>query len=217
MFIHSLERDDFFNMYAQYYFMDYAVLYIFFTQKWASLYSSFWIRFSSPQASGKETTLLSLPTLSTYQLIMLHNNISVINATPLVTRRPFPLWLMRKNLCQLLAVMYLTSAPQQQLDDFCNGALTELLFHIFSQLPISGSLLMDWSSSLRWNSFECSTSAVPFSFKVKGALNESSMLETAVRPQEFYSIHRLYTLCAIGIRVIVLSILIPVRAIFVAP
>ena len=43
------------------------------------------------------------------------------------------------------------------------------------------------------------------------------MLETAVRPQEFYSIHRLYTLCVIGIRVIVLSILIPVRAIFVAP
>ena len=102
----------------------------FFTQKWASLYSSFWIRFSSPQASGKETTLLSLPTLSTYQPIMLHNNISVINDTPVVTRRPFPLWLVRKNLCKLLAVMYLTSAPQQQLDDFCNGALTELLFHI---------------------------------------------------------------------------------------
>ena len=94
MFIHSLERDDFFIMYTQYYFIDYAVSYIFFTQKWASLYSSFWIRFSSPQASGKETTLLSLPTLSTYQLIMLHNNISVINATPVVTRRPFPLWLV---------------------------------------------------------------------------------------------------------------------------
>ena len=38
-----------------------------------------------------------------------------------------------------------------------------------------------------------------------------------VRPQVFYSIHRLYTLCVIGIRVIVLSILIPVLAIFVAP
>ena len=64
---------------------------------------------------------------------MLHNNISVINATPVVTQRPFPRWLVRKNLCQLLAVMYLTSAPQQQLDDFCNGALTELLFHILSR------------------------------------------------------------------------------------
>ena len=74
--------------------------------------------------------MLSLSALSTFKLIMLHNNISVINATPVVTPRSFPLRLVRKNVCRLLAVMYLTSAPQQQLDDFCNGALTELLFHI---------------------------------------------------------------------------------------
>ena len=43
------------------------------------------------------------------------------------------------------------------------------------------------------------------------------MLETAVRPQEFYSIHSLYALCVIGIRVSVLSILNMVPAIFVAP
>ena len=92
------------------------------------------------------------------------------------------MWLVRKNLCQLLAVMYVTLAPQQQLDNYCNGALTEIAISHAPATPnqwftfIGLVILITMELLLVFNF--CSTNFLQSQRALK-------MLETAVRPQEF--------------------------------
>ena len=88
--------------------------------------------------------------------------------------------------------MYLTSASQSQLDDFCNGALMNSHTLRSSQLvhwQLIGHPHFDGLSLKLMKS--CSTNCL----KVKGALNESSMLETAVCTQEYCSVIAYILVC----------------------
>ena len=86
--------------------------------------------------------------------------------------------------------MYLTSATQSQLDKICYKAY-QLVSHTLriSQTFVRFQLIghPHYDGFVSGSGQLCSTN-LP---KVKGALNESSMLETAVCPQEFYSIFSL--------------------------
>ena len=115
-----------------------------------------------------------------------------------MTRRSFiQLTRAKKTLLALMFDMYLTSASQSQLDNLYNRAL--MTSHTLRSSHIS-SLAADWPSSLRWfvSKRDQILHAVPIFFKVKGALNESSMLKTAVCPQEYFSVIA-YILVCIGI------------------
>ena len=58
--------------------------------------------------------------------------------------------------------------------------------HVLLATPNQVSLSMDWLSSLRWNSFgSVKFVAVPIFSQGQRGADESLMLETAVRPQEF--------------------------------
>ena len=60
-------------------------------------------------------------------------------------------------------------------------------FHELFATPNQVSLSMDWLSSLRWNSVgSVKFVAVPIFSQGQRGADESLMLETAVRPQEFF-------------------------------
>ena len=97
--------------------------------------SSFWIRYTSPQASGKEAVLLNLSVHQPNPFLVLQSTSNHLHAfgdtMTLLSGR------VRKNLCQLRFDKYLTLAPHLQLDNLCNGALCKFaLFTYSSQLPI---------------------------------------------------------------------------------
>ena len=89
--------------------------------------------------------------------------------------------------------MYLTSASQSQLDNLCNEALMNI------RILSAAHKLVHWQLIGHPHYNGLSPNVIKFSstnfFKVKGALNESSMLETAVCPQEYFSVIAYILVC----------------------
>ena len=72
--------------------------------------------------------------------------------------------------------------------------------HVLLATPNQVSLSMDWLSSLRWNSVgSVKFVAVPIFSQGQRGADESLMLETAVRPQEIFSLICLCLVFIIGI------------------
>ena len=154
--------------------------------------SSHWIQWTPPQVSGKRIECSS-------SLIWIHTShyhpiftvSSSFTTTPLVTQVQHS-WQVRKNLYQPNTCWYVTHLGNLATTGHpARPNMFKFLLHTFATsnnqrfthsrlvVPISMTFL------ICVRSWKC---AFPIFIKVKGALNESWKLETAVRPLEFCTV-----------------------------
>ena len=167
-----------------------------FTQKRASLYpvSGFVIRLPRPVVRKRFcSTSQSNPSLCF--------SLPVISSTPLVTRRPFSLGTCEKTSVSFGLICNSPRHPSCNWTIYVTGPYAKFcFFHVLFATPNQVSLSMDWPSSLRWNSNgSVQFVAVPIFSQGQRGADESLMLETAVRPQEFVLLFVYALLIIIGI------------------
>jgi len=112
----------------------------------------------------------------------LQSQLSNFTFMPLVTRRP------SFGECEKTSVSFalICNSPRQPNHNWTIGEAQHILLfsHTSKYQQINCSLEVDWLSSLGWQCYRSVHLSVPIFRNVKGALNESSKLETAVRPLE---------------------------------
>ena len=129
----------------------------------------------------------------------LQSQFSNFTFMPLVTR-----WPSSFGECEKTSVSFalICNSPRQPNHNWTIGEAQHILLfsHTSKYQQINCSLEVDWLSSLRWQCYRSVHLSVPIFRNVKGALNESSKLETAVRPLESSSLYCLYAFVNIGTR-----------------